>query len=232
MKFRTLFLLPILLSPVAALAQDAETCEILNRRLNNGTQVIGNTQEVRSFVQSLSLVNADVRKLRIELRRSGCGVGSIVVLGGSNQAACEGIRADLDALESERDELVARRNDARRMVRPSGDRTAIIAAIRQNGCEIGTGAQLQGATGPSETQPSLPGIELPGAEKPYSGITDLRSKPTPPAARQEAAAPVIATPPDRPYDTSKKVRSVGPQFLPEPGMDLANPADHGVQQTQ
>ncbi|WP_105370036.1 hypothetical protein [Neorhizobium huautlense] len=222
MRIRNLLIAPILLAPDMASARDIGTCAALYRQLNNAPQIIGNTAEMRRYSQHLSEINGDIRRHRIEMRRSGCG-GSIVVFGGSaNGGACDEMRDALGAMERERDALTADRENARQLWRSSDERNAILASIQSNGCL------------PSDVEEErkerlkVQGIELPKPE-PYSGVTDLRTK----DPKETKAANLPPPPPlERTYDPNKKVRIVGPQFLPDTSIDLANPKSTGPQPQQ
>src|SRR5689334_47313 len=86
----------------AAMARDVEICANLYRRLNDTPQIIGNNGEMRRYALELSRQNADIRTMRIEMRRQGCGGGSIVTFGKSDDTACREMKDALDGLESDR----------------------------------------------------------------------------------------------------------------------------------
>lgn len=222
-----LMIASLMLLPAAASARDVAACAALYRQLQNSPVVIGNTAEVRRYTQDLGRANSDIRLLRIEIRRSGCAGGSVVAIGrpSGNAGACEQMRQSVEAMERERDAIAANRNSAQQLSRPSQERTMIIATIRSNNCI------------PSDVEEDrrerlkVQGIELPKETQPYSGITTLR---TTPAAQPQAAS--VQKPnlpgPERPYDPHKKVRMVGPVFLPEASIDLAHPKASGPQPQQ
>ncbi|MBP1846065.1 hypothetical protein J2046_004339 [Rhizobium petrolearium] len=220
MRLCGLMIAPLLLVPVTASARDTATCAALYRQLNNAPQIIGNTAEIRRYARELSDQNSEIRGLRIEMRRAGCGTGSVVVVGGPNGEICDQMRQTLDAMEQSRDALVAERDNARQLVRSSGERGAILAAIRSNNC-IPSDLEED-----RKEKMKLQGIELP-KEEPYSGIINLRVR-----QPQAAAAQPNLPGPERPYDPNKKVRMVGPTFLPEESIDLAHPKSSGPQPQQ
>ncbi|WP_105382519.1 hypothetical protein [Neorhizobium alkalisoli] len=221
MRIRSLLLAPIMLAPSVVSARDVAICAALYRQLNNAPQIIGSTAEMRRYSQHLGEINSDVRQLRIEMRRAGCG-GSIVVFGSADGGVCDEMRDALGAMERERDALTAERQNARQLWRTSDERNAILASIRSNACV------------PSDVEEErkerlkVQGIELPQPE-PYSGITDLRTQ----DPRETKAANQPPPPPlERAYDPNRKVRMVGPQFLPDESIDLANPKSTGPQPQQ
>lgn len=225
MDLRRLLVLGLVAVPDIAAAQDSGLCEDLFRQLRAAPEIIGSTQEMRRYAQELGEANNGIRKLRIELRRSGCGGGSIVRLGDAGEPAdpgCAGMRHDLRALEEEREALAAERRSRLNLVRSSDDRADILAAIRDNNC-----TPHQDEPDQDEEQEPLqddgvrvPGLELPKDDGPYSGITDLRTRHPQRAEAARAEPPPV---PDRPYDPNKTVRMVGPTFFPEDSIDLAHP---------
>lgn len=221
---RGLLTIPLFFLPAAALAGDPAVCAALYRKLGNSPQIIGSTSAARSYAQQLGEYNADIRELRIDMRRAGCGNGSVVVLGGPNAEVCGQMRDALDRMEQSRDALAAERNSSRQMILPSEERNAILAAIREQRC-IPSFEPLPPVV---DDRRKVPGIELPRQEEPYSGITKLQTRP-PQAAVQR---PVLTPPPERAYDPNKKVRTVGPTFLPDESIDLSNPKSAGPQPQQ
>ena len=223
---RGLLTIPLLLLPAAALAGDPAVCAALYRKLGNSPQIIGNTSAARSYAQQLGEYNTDIRELRVDMRRAGCGNGSVVVLGGPNAEVCGQMRDALERMEQSRDALAAERNSSRQMILPSEERNAILAAIREQRC-IPSFEPLPPVV---DDRRKVPGIELPREEQPYSGITKLQTRPQKPQAAVQP--PVLTPPPERPYDPNKKVRTVGPAFLPEADIDLSNPKSAGPQPQQ
>lgn len=220
MRLCGLLIASLLIAPATASARDVATCAALYRQLNNAPQIIGNTAEMRRYAQELSYQNSEIRGLRIEMRRAGCGTDSIVVYGDPSDEICEDMRRTLEVMEKSRDALTAERDNARQLVRSSDERAAILAAIRSNNC-IPSDVEED-----RKERMKLQGIELP-KEEPYSGIVDLRTK-----QPQAAAAPPNLPGPERPYDPNRKVRMVGPTFLPEEDIDLAHPKSSGPQPQQ
>jgi hypothetical protein len=225
-RLRGMLIAPLLLWPAAVSARDIAACADLYRQLNNAPQVIGNTGEMRQYAQALGQTSGDIRNLRIQMRQIGCGGGSIVVIGGSNAAECDQMRQSLETLEAQRASLSEQRNNSRQLVRSADNRTPILAALRQNSC-IPTDLEEQQHLDEQERL-KVQGLALPKDEG-HSSITDLRGAKTPPAQTAIAAPPPQ---PDRAYDPNKKVRMVGPRFLPESGIDLANPKSGGSPQPQ
>jgi hypothetical protein len=238
-------MLASLLLPQAALARDVEVCAKLYRRLNSTPQIIGTSSNVRRYAQDLSALNADIRQLRIDMRRQGCGSGSIVTLGApSGNDECGHMQETLQRLEDERAGITEQRNSSRSLLQPSEERVALLSAIRANNCtptdldtqtEIDDRERLRirglALPRPDDQGPDEQGLssQKPSIRQddPNSSITHLGG--TSPAPTK---AEPIQFPPDRPYDPGRKVRSVGPEFFPQEDIDLAHPKSSGPQQLQ
>lgn len=221
----TLMTLAVLSLAPAAGARDIEVCANLYRRLNDTPKVIGNSGETRRYALELSSLNADIRSMRIEMRRQGCGGGSIVTFGNPNKQACGEMQNALGDLEGDRDRLTEERNDSRRQFQPSEERVAVLAALRENNCtpsDLGQQLQLE-----TRERMKIQGIALPENEE-GSSITRFGSPPRSAPKAEEK----IEFPPERPYDPDRKVRLVGPRFFPENRIDLANPKVSGPQPQQ
>lgn len=235
-KTMTSLALASLLLPQAAFARDVEVCANLYKRLNSTPEIIGTTSNVRRYAQDLSALNADIRQLRIDMRRQGCGSGSIVTFGDPEDVdECRYMQDTLQRLEDERGGLTEQRNNTRSLLQPSEERVAILSAIRANNC---TPTDLDTQTGLDDNdRRRIRGLALPGPDEPRpdglkpnapnSSITHLGS--SPPVQPKEEP---VQFPPDRPFDPEKKIRSVGPQFFLEEDIDLANPKSGGPQQLQ
>jgi len=206
--------------PSLALADQSLLCQSLGRRLAAVPTVIGSTAEVRHHAEGLRRQEDEIRQLRTEMRRSGCGAGSIVSFGRSSDM-CAGMATALREAEAERDKIRSQRTASLSIVRPSGERNAIVNAMRENGCN-----QAVATPQALVTEPLGP-LEGERAAGSSSSITRIKPKlPKGAAAAESAAAvPPPGPGPERPYDPSKKVRAVGPVFLPDDSLiDLANPA--------
>lgn len=212
--------------PGAAAADQTALCQSLYRRLASVPTVIGSTAEVRRQADALREVDDEIRYLRTEMRRSGCGSGSIVSFGRSDDV-CFQITDELRRAQAAR-ETIRSRQMSGSIVRPSGERNAIIAAIEANQCRDLATMPLSTAVEPQADTPAVTTPKLP----PPSGSSITRISPKQPPART-AAAPPPPPPVERPYDPSRQVRSVGPTFLPDDSaIDLANPAAEGAQSRQ
>jgi hypothetical protein len=246
-KVRTLtsLLIACVALPQASFARDVEVCANLYRRLHNTPQIIGTISNVRRYAQDLSAMNADIRQLRIDMRRQGCG-GSIVTLGeNANGDECSQMQETLQKIEGERAGLTEQRNQSRSLLQPSEERVTILSAIRENNC---TPTDLDTRTDIDGKEPAkIRGIALPGPDEPQTGAGFYEASPKQPPSGDTSASithigsprPVTAQkqapvefPLDRPYDPDRKVRTIGPQFFPDENIDLANPKSNGPQPQQ
>ena len=215
----------LLFVPLTATAETPDICRTLQRRLATLPQVIGSTAEVRRHAEALRYHDDEIRHVRTEMRRARCG-GSIVTFGRQNDL-CADLAGALREMETARDAIAAQRAAAQRILRPSGERNAILAALQENRCQPDAAQEPV----PVAVDPA-PSIRDEGEVRPYSSITTLSPDAgrTPSPAAEAIAAP---PPPERPYDASKPVRTVGPVFLPDDDrIDLANPAKDGAQPRQ
>lgn len=213
--------------PGAAAADQTGICQSLYRRLAAIPTIIGSTAEVRRQADALREIDDEIRYLRTEMRRSGCGSGSVVTYGRSD-GACFEITDALRRAQAARDTTRAREGSLS-IVRPDGERNAIVAALEANQCRNTATMPLSVAVEPPARTPA---VTTPGVPS-RSGSSITTISPKEPPAPRTAAAPPPPPPPERPYDPSRNVRSVGPTFLPDDSsIDLANPAAEGAQSRQ
>ncbi|HEX2146503.1 MAG TPA: hypothetical protein VHG11_02490, partial [Pseudorhizobium sp.] len=123
----------LLLLQGPAIADHSMLCKSLSRRLAAVPEVIGSSSEVRRYAEALRDQEVTIRSLRTELRRSGCGAGSIVSYGRSEDI-CRQIADALRQAEVDRERIRAQRGAALSIIRPNGERNAILAALQENGC--------------------------------------------------------------------------------------------------
>jgi hypothetical protein len=238
MRLRKLFPLVMCFSPLPAMAQDnAALCEDLYRRLANAPHIIGDTSNVRAHAQALTQQNIEIRKLRLDMRRHECGSISITPLGGPNDAACRALRQMLEGMEENRKDILSARNQARSLVITNHETKLIRADIQANNCTPPEFDATTVSVDPQQDAPETETATIP--DKPSSVVTLTAPKDsaiiefkTPQPVVEEAKAPELPPVPERDYDPSKKVRMVGPIFLPDAtDIDLANPAG-GAQSRQ
>jgi hypothetical protein len=122
--------------PSLAHATD-DRCLDIQRRLNGGALTIGNSAETRSITRAINDQNGLLRQIRIEMRKNGCSIGSVIVYGNRNAELCGELgdqmveaRAELDYLNAERRNLqLTRQSDI-----PDDERRSLENAWEEYGC--------------------------------------------------------------------------------------------------
>jgi hypothetical protein len=225
MPVRPLLSAILLLLPAAAsAAENAARCMALGREIASTTKLIGTTQEARSYAGALTQQNIEIRKMRIEMHRMGCGRSSIVDIGTSGRHdPCADFSDVLAAMEDNRQAIVAQRQEATRVIRSLGrDEESIREEMRLLQC-----GEIDYATIPASIDAKGHISSELAPQKQDSSIIDFKT------AKQDIMRDTTPVPEDRPFDPSKPVRVVGPQFFPDDReIDLANPAVAGGQPRQ
>lgn len=214
----------LLLPGVASAADNAARCMALGREIASTTKLIGTTQEARSYAGALTQQNIEIRKMRIEMHRMGCGRGSIVDIGTNDQRnPCTEFADILATMEENRQAIIAQRQEATRVIRSLGrNEESIREEMRLLQC-----GEIDFATIPASISPEGHISSELSPKKQDSSIIDFKT------AKQEIMRDTTPVPEDRPFDSSKPVRVVGPQFFPDDrDIDLANPAVAGAQPRQ
>lgn len=124
----------MLAMPVTALADPV--CTSLRAQLDQPTQIIGNTAEVRRYANALAQQNILIRRIRNDMRGYGCSSGSVIVYGNPNAELCADIgdalaqaQADRDMIAQDRDRMLAERRYSN-----EDNRQRIMAALDAEGC--------------------------------------------------------------------------------------------------
>jgi hypothetical protein len=227
MRLSSLLTTVILLLPAAAhAAENAERCLSLGQKIAEAPTVIGKTQEARGFSQMLNAQNREIRAVRLEMQQLRCRAGAIVTYQDGYPDPCIGLDETLSAMETNRRAMIARRQGDLSVVHaPQRSEEDIRREMRALRCgEIDYAAVEQEKLAPRPA--ILPQAETSSAPASPS-ILSLQSKIEP----LQAARP--QGPPDRDWDPSKPVRTVGPIFFPDQHkIDLAHPKSAGAQPTQ
>ena len=218
------FLLPalVLLIPASSFAADtASRCLELGQEIAGTTQVIGSTSGANVYATTLNRQNREIRRLRMEMQEMGCGNGSIVRLGGSSGAGdtpaegdCSDYAANLASMEDNRRQILARRQAPQKVVQSLGrDEAAVREEMRKLRCGEQDPVAIPASLGADEATvaPSV------GSNR-DSSITRLGTQSQ---LSVQDASPIM---PERDYDPTKPIRTVGPQFFPDDqNIDLASP---------
>lgn len=122
-------------SPLSA--QASAVCDSLRAQLDQQTQIIGNTAEVRRYANALAQQNIVIRRIKNDMRSYGCSSGSIIVYGNPNAQLCGEIgdalvqaQAERDMIAEDRDRMLA----AQRADNAQDGRQRIMAALDAQGC--------------------------------------------------------------------------------------------------
>ncbi|WP_137131273.1 hypothetical protein [Rhizobium sp. FY34] len=225
MSVRPLLSAILIFLPAAASAADnTARCMALGREIASTTKLIGTTQEARSFASALTQQSVEIRKMRIEMHRMGCGrSGSIVTYGTDRPDPCADFADALASMENNRQAIMAQRQEATKVIRSLGrDEAALREEMRVLQC-----GELDFATLPisGNASPDLTSTLDPKAKN--GSIVEFKT------TKDTILRDTTPVPPERPFDPSKPVRVVGPQFFPDDrDIDLANPAIAGSQPRQ
>ncbi|SIQ09731.1 Protein of unknown function [Rhizobium sp. RU20A] len=155
---RIALVLVSLLSTAAAANATSAVCDRLQAKLAGLPQVVSNEilgnqggSALSETAGGLSRVNLDLRNARIELRRLGCSSGSIIVVGGPNEAACTALEGRIADLENDLGALRERRRASTGM-NVETTRSLILAALSTNGCTRETETVIE-ASSTASTEP-------------------------------------------------------------------------------
>ena len=78
--------------------------------------------------------NLDLRQARSDLRRMGCSSGSVIIVGGPNEDACDSLSAEISQMEMDLQTLKARRQSLVTGSDSDVIRRRIEAALAVNRC--------------------------------------------------------------------------------------------------
>jgi hypothetical protein len=152
---RSAALIAPLLLVMASTADASAVCERLNARLTSLPKIIASNANLRDYTGAISRQNLDLRRARSDLRRFGCSTGSMIVVGGPNDEACESLIAEISQMEMTLETLKARRE----YLVSGGDmdinRRRILAALDVNGCTGAEDEVLSAATEEPETHRNI-----------------------------------------------------------------------------
>lgn len=160
-------LLPALLA-MADGASASTVCDRLNARLTDLSTIVTPTANLRDFTGAVSRQNIELRRAKNERRRMECSTGSVVVIGGDNDAACAALDETIRRMGDNLQRLKAHR---RSLI--SGDtvdtRRRILAALELNGCNDEAGEPQA----PVEEQDEFASAAVDDAELPRNILRDL-----------------------------------------------------------
>jgi hypothetical protein len=148
-RFAPLFL-------VMATTADASTvCERLNADLASLPKVVASNANLREYTGAISRQNLDLRQARSDLRRIGCSSGSVIVVGGPNEDACQSLAAEISQMEMDLETLKARRQNLLEGSASDITRRRIHAALVANRCDEEQDEILRAAIDEPETHRNI-----------------------------------------------------------------------------
>ena len=149
----------------AELPQSADLCSDLRSQLANLPLTIDSGEQVRSYSSAIARQNMELRRAGADLRRLGCGTGSVTVFGGQNAGACASIASTIDQMDRNLQILVKKRDEMSFAGGDPAERSHILAELSENGC--GQAAAIEAST---QADMTMEGGDLPEADDPLAAM--------------------------------------------------------------
>ncbi|WP_428429857.1 DUF2865 domain-containing protein [Pararhizobium sp.] len=115
-------------------ADASAVCERLNARLAGLPKIVASNANLRDYTGAISRQNLDLRQARSDLRRMGCSSGSVIIVGGPNEDACNSLDAEISQMQMDLKTLKARRLNLLEGGDSDVTRRRIHAALAANRC--------------------------------------------------------------------------------------------------
>jgi hypothetical protein len=163
-----------LLLVMTATADASAVCERLNARLASLPKIVGSNANLRDYTGAISRQNLDLRQARSDLRRMGCSTGSVIIVGGPNDEACDSLSTEISQMQMDLETLKARRQNLLEGSDSDITRRRINAALVANRCAEEQDEVLSAAVEEPETHRNILN-DLPQISEGYS---DLRGSNT------------------------------------------------------
>jgi len=123
-----------LLLVMTTTADASAVCERLNARLAGLPKIVASNANLRDYTGAISRQNLDLRQARSDLRRMGCSSGSVIIVGGPNEEACNSLDAEISQMQMDLETLKARRLSLLEGGDSDITRRRIHAALAANRC--------------------------------------------------------------------------------------------------
>jgi hypothetical protein len=123
-----------LLLVMTTTADASAMCERLNARLAGLPKIVASNANLRDYTGAISRQNLDLRQARSDLRRMGCSSGSVIIVGGPNEEACNSLDAEISQMQMDLETLKARRLNLLEGGDSDITRRRIHAALAANRC--------------------------------------------------------------------------------------------------
>ncbi|WP_426125543.1 DUF2865 domain-containing protein [Pararhizobium sp. PWRC1-1] len=170
-----------LLLVMAATANASTVCERLNADLASLPKIVASNANLRDYTGAISRQNLDLRQARSDLRRMGCSSGSMIVVGGPNEDACQSLAEEISQMEMDLETLKARRQNLLEGGASEMTRRRIHAALAVNRCDEEQDEVLRAAVEEPETHRNiledLPPVSEDYRDQQGADVTDFRMQP-------------------------------------------------------
>lgn len=144
-------------------ASASQRCEELQSRLASLPRTVVSGAEARSYSSAISRQNIELRKARTDLRRLGCGGGSITTYGNANAGECDAIATTVDQMERNLQILVKKRDEIAIAGGDQGARGELLDELSSSGCEEAAAVDVSATADLSPADTAL------GSPRPDSG---------------------------------------------------------------
>jgi hypothetical protein len=74
-------------------------------------KIVASNANLRDYTGAISRQNLDLRQARSDLRRMGCSTGSVIIVGGPNDEACDSLSTEISQMQMDLETLKARRQN-------------------------------------------------------------------------------------------------------------------------
>ncbi|WP_209848730.1 DUF2865 domain-containing protein [Rhizobium herbae] len=144
-----------LLLVMTTTADASAVCERLNARLASLPKIVASNANLRDYTGAISRQNLDLRQARSDRRRLGCSSGSVIIVGGPNEEACQSLSAEISQMEMNLETLKARRQYLVSGTDSDISRRRILAALDVNRCAEEQDEILRAAAEEPETHRNI-----------------------------------------------------------------------------
>jgi hypothetical protein len=142
--------MPLLLPAGGAAA--STICERLQGELSGLPRVMADTASVRKYAGAITRQNIQLRKAKSDMRRLGCGGGSLTIIGGANGEMCQTLTSVVGKMERNLQILDKKRREFAAGTSTTVTRRRLVAALDANGCN-GAGGKILSAATTEELRP-------------------------------------------------------------------------------
>lgn len=138
-------------------------CSSLRQQITAMSGTVGATSEARKYGRAIASQTFEIRKIRGERARLGCGQGSIEFIGSEEEIECDALTGAIERMQVNLDILHARRRQLLDNAATGLARQRLVAALEENGCNDDLSALVDEINFAPETAINET-IRKPGAE--------------------------------------------------------------------